>query len=525
MINNSVQRTAELWSGVDGNNPLRHEGISLGIRSSPKTGADGNSTLPVVSARHSLRFRLLVIVSLFVVTATILLEFYTLRQLERATTFEIEHEGRLMLDMLEASIIPYLLAGDMKGVQAHIDRIVARRVKNDIEINVMLLRGAGSEIVASNVIGNMGAADPEEHEALLLSLARDEPVVVIETPVIDVDPNDEVITATHPDYHIPQQRRIIGLTTPLVEAGQKLGSINVKSSLAAVDEQLDRSRTIILAAAALEILIVMIGLGLLLNHQLFRPLSRLTANMQQIAAGDLDQELSSGDERNEIGVMAQAFNHMAHQLAHTRKQLHKYLNPNAIGEAYRRAGEAAALPLAVEREISVLFVDIVSFTAAAERLGPSGTVAFLNRFYDLITASLVDRGGYIDKFVADEAVCIFDSANHAENAVSAARGILAILDQNRTDGAILVRIGINTGSCIVADIGSESAGRLDRTVIGDTVNVAQRLMTAADPQTALISDSTFSALLAPAADLRAFGDLQLKGKQRTVTAHQLTPVT
>lgn len=493
------------------------------MSSSGHPGANTNLSLSSVPARHSLRFRLLLIVSVFVVAATTLLEFLALRELERAIQFEIEHEARLMSDMLEASVIPYLLADNVTGVQAYIDRIVALREKNDIEINVMLLRGTGSEIVASNVPGNIEAADPEEHESLLRSLERDEPVVVIETPVIDYDPDDEVITAVHPDYHISQRHRIIAITTPLIENGEKLGSLNVKSSLAAVDRNLARSRKTILVAAGVEILFVILGLGLLLNHQLFRPLNRLTANMRQIAAGELEQELNAGNEQSEIGVMAQAFNHMARQLAHTRKQLHKYLNPNAIGEAYRRAGESAALPLAVEREISVLFVDIVSFTAAAERLGPSGAVAFLNRFYDLITASLVDRGGYIDKFVADEAVCIFDSANHAENAVRAARGILAILEQNRADGEILVRIGINTGTCIVADIGSESAGRLDRTVIGDTVNIAQRLMAAAPPQTALIADATFVALReGQTTGLVIFGELQLKGKLQSVTAHQLT---
>ena len=487
----------------------------------PRPG--GVFTAPAVGFRHSLRFRLLALVCLFVVAATILLAFYTLRQFEQATTFEIEHEGRLMSDMLQATILPALARNDIAGVQAHVDRIGAIREKNDIEINVVLLRDGYSDIVASNVPGNIEKADPEEHANLLLALEQIGPIVSIEEPVADSAPPNEMITPSHPDYYIPSDRRVLTLSTPLVVDGRKLGCINVKSTLAAIDDQLDHSRRVILAAAALEVLMVLLGLGLLLNVKLFRPLLNLTENMQHIAAGDLERKLPAADSRDEIGVMAREFNHMARQLAQARTQLHKYLNPSAIDEAYRRATAPAAQPLAVERELSVLFVDIVAFTTTAEQLGPSRTVAYLNRFHDLIAAMLVNSGGYIDKFVADEVVCIFDVPEHARHAVQVARSILQTLRRPSEHGEIRVRIGVNSGPCIIADIGSEAHGRLDRTVIGDTVNVTQRLMAAAQPQTALIAAATFKALPSPPADLRYFGRLELKGKTQSVEAYELLP--
>ena len=270
---------------------------------------------------------------------------------------------------------------------------------------------------------------------------------------------------------------------------------------------------------------VVLGLGLLLNVKLFRPLLRLTENMHHVAAGDLDRELHVGEVRNEISVMARAFNHMARQLAQARKQLHKYLNPAAIDEAYRRASAADAQPLAVERRLSVLFVDIVSFTTTAEKLGPSHTVAFLNRFYDLLTSALIDSGGYIDKFVGDEAVCIFDLPDHADRAVEMAGRILELVYRQQITEEVRVRIGVNSGACIVADIGSESHGRLDRTIIGDPVNIAQRLMTAASQQAALISAATVANLRRSRTDLRYFGRLDLKGKTESVEAYELLAPT
>ncbi len=458
---------------------------------------------------------------MFVLTATILLEIYTLRQFEKVTTIAIEHEGNLLSDLLEASITPYLETRDIEGMQANLDRIAAIREKNDIEMNIMLLEGDGSATVASNVPSNIEGADPEEHEELLKSLLFNQPIVFIEEPDLGEDPDEELIDESHPDFYISGKKRIISITTPLAINERQYGSINVASSLGSLDDVLEHSRSIILVAASMEVLIVMIGLGFIFNYTIFKPLRLLTSNMYHVAAGDLSRELRTSSRDDEIGLMSRAFNSMAQQLLRARNQLHQYLDPMAIEEAYRRAGTESTESLAEEREISVLFVDIVSFTTTSERLGPTLTVAYLNRFYDLISTALIDSGGYIDKFVADEAVCIFDGVSHAENAVSAARNILRCLNEDSPSDPVQVRIGINTGKCIIADIGSQEIGRLDRTIIGDTVNVAQRLMSATQPNTALLSEFTFASCPQHESDISPFGEQQLKGKKSAVMTYRL----
>ena len=100
---------------------------------------------------------------------------------------------------------------------------------------------AGSAVVASNIDANIEATDSEEHGVLLEALKHKQPVVVIEPPTRKEDPAEAPVDETHPDYYISGRRRIIGITTPLIAGGHEFGSINVKSSLASVDENFGSS--------------------------------------------------------------------------------------------------------------------------------------------------------------------------------------------------------------------------------------------------------------------------------------------
>ena len=130
-----------------------------------------------VSPVHSIRLRvLLFVVALIVIAATLSL-WYTLRQFETATTFELEQEGILLSDALEAEIAPLAEMRNVAGLQAHLDRFVAIREEKDLEINVILLQGDKSAVVASNIPDNVNATSPEEHAALLARRLSKEEVV------------------------------------------------------------------------------------------------------------------------------------------------------------------------------------------------------------------------------------------------------------------------------------------------------------------------------------------------------------
>jgi adenylate cyclase len=152
----------------------------------------------------------------------------------------------------------------------------------------------------------------------------------------------------------------------------------------------------------------------------------------------------------------------------------------------------------VNQKVSVLFADIRGFTTISETLPPDQVVEILNAYFTRIADVIFDHSGTLDKFLGDGVMAVFGApiskGNDAANAVRAAIEIQRLVAEMARDAAarswpeIHVGIGINTGLATAGNIGSPK--RLDYTVVGDTVNVAARLMAAATGGQILISDST-----------------------------------
>jgi len=135
------------------------------------------------------------------------------------------------------------------------------------------------------------------------------------------------------------------------------------------------------------------------------------------------------------------------------------------------------------REVSVLFSDIRGFTSISERLGPSDTVGLLNQYFTAMVDIVFAHNGILDKYIGDMIMAVFGSVmardDDADDAVAAGNMMLVGLrDLNlrrRQKGRDPIRIGvgISTGHVVVGNIGSPK--RLEYTVIGDRVNLAERL--------------------------------------------------
>ncbi|MFW6133641.1 MAG: adenylate/guanylate cyclase domain-containing protein, partial [Planctomycetota bacterium] len=134
------------------------------------------------------------------------------------------------------------------------------------------------------------------------------------------------------------------------------------------------------------------------------------------------------------------------------------------------------------RDVTCLVADLAGFTALSRRLGPRGTVAALNRFFDRLSDVVGARhGGYVNKFLGDGVLCLFGApvaqADHPARAVRAAVDCLAAVDDLDADGARLsLRVGVACGEAMVGNCGSTD--RMDYTAIGDCVNLASRLESA-----------------------------------------------
>lgn len=137
---------------------------------------------------------------------------------------------------------------------------------------------------------------------------------------------------------------------------------------------------------------------------------------------------------------------------------------------------------AEQDDVTILFSDIRSFTAISETMSPGGVLSFLNSFLSRMEPPIREQGGFVDKYLGDAIMALFDSSHSAKgstSAIEAALGMQAALkgynEEREAAGlpAIICGIGLHSGSVIIGTIGGTE--RMDSTAIGDAVNLASRI--------------------------------------------------
>lgn len=178
--------------------------------------------------------------------------------------------------------------------------------------------------------------------------------------------------------------------------------------------------------------------------------------------------------------------------------------------------------------VTVLFVDISGFTALSERLDPEDIHQLLDRAFELKLAEIHHYEGTVNQFLGDGLMALFGAPiaheDHAARAVHAALGIRRVLaafrDELRAARGIdfQVRMGLNTGAVVVGKIGDNL--RMDYTAVGDTTNVAARLLGLAEPGQILMGETT-ARLVEPYFVLQPLGEVMVKGKALPVRAFRV----
>jgi adenylate cyclase len=204
-----------------------------------------------------------------------------------------------------------------------------------------------------------------------------------------------------------------------------------------------------------------------------------------------------------------------------RSRLERYSSPAVVDKIIKAAFVPDRCDMAADvSDVTVLFADITNFTSMAESLRPTEVVQVLNQIFERLTEAIFDLDGTLDKFRGDGMMAFFGAPlplpDHAVRAVEAALRMQEMLsDLNRdssSDRQITMRIGINSGSVVVGDIGSPA--RKDYTVIGDPVNIASRLESSvAQPGQVVIGGATYERVHSNF-HCRPFEEVRLKGKQQ-----------
>lgn len=176
-------------------------------------------------------------------------------------------------------------------------------------------------------------------------------------------------------------------------------------------------------------------------------------------------------------------------------------------------------------EASIAFIDICGFTSISENETPDNVVKLLNSYFDLMVKEIIKQEGYIDKFIGDAIMAVFRGKYHLDRAIDACLAVrgeierLPVFSEN-VSYKPNVSIGINSGEVISGNIGSASLRRLDYTVIGDVVNTAQRLQSAARQGQIVICDESYQRIKHSFKCLQ-IGEITLKNKQKPVVVYEV----
>ena len=286
-------------------------------------------------------------------------------------------------------------------------------------------------------------------------------------------------------------------------------------------------RLLTTAIAGLAILVVAVGLALWLGRRMTRRIGGLARAAESLRTLDFANAADVPDSRfRELAHAGQAFNAMMVAL----RWFEMYV-PKSLVLRLMQRGDTEVITTR-ERPVTVMFTDIRGFSALSQRLSAPEMADLLNDHFDLLSRRIEAAGGTVDKFIGDSVMAFWgapdEQPDHAERALEAARGIREAMAADnaerigRGEAPIQVRIGINTGPAVVGNIGSSS--RVNYTLIGDTVNVAERLERLAaellrDEDVIVLASATTAE--AASASLQALGPRELRGLSGSVEVYRL----
>ena len=209
-----------------------------------------------------------------------------------------------------------------------------------------------------------------------------------------------------------------------------------------------------------------------------------------------------------------------------RANLSRYLPPQVVDLICSKGGSVELG--GVLQPVTVLFADIRGFTSLSEQMDAREVVDLLNDFFGVMTAAIFQSNGTLDKFIGDCVMALFGAPIPSErsprNALVAAVRMqqqVARLGEERVQrglAPIRIGIGLHHGPAVVGNIGS--AERMQYTAIGDTVNIAARLVSRAEPGQILVSEAMYKA--AGGSDLfHDLGQVSVKGRDAQVRVYSV----
>lgn len=273
-------------------------------------------------------------------------------------------------------------------------------------------------------------------------------------------------------------------------------------------------------AIGLATLVVALAAAVLLGKRLSQPVRAIATQAHLVADFHLDEiKPLPRSHVLEFDDQANAFNAMLTGL----RAFSAYVPRSLVAKLVRTGDVGATRPR--EATVTVMFTDIAGFTSLAEQLPANTGTELLNHHFAILCEAIDAEGGTVDKFLGDGIMAFFGAPDRLKgHGAAAVRAAIAIREALREDNTLAVecgkpplrvRIGIHTGRVIVGDIGASD--RVNYTIIGDTVNVSQRLqeigkLVAPDADCAIMISGETAARLDGRIPLEETGKHRLRGR-------------
>lgn len=318
--------------------------------------------------------------------------------------------------------------------------------------------------------------------------------------------------------------------------GEDLGVLSVALPLSFVTEAQHPTRQTMLSLFGAVTVLIFVT-GALVANAVVRRIRSLADATRQVAGGNLatQVEIKGYDE---VASLAQDFNHMVLELREGRlyRDLLGLTASPEVAERLRQGVQKGRLHLQAQSVIAtVLFADIRGFTRLSEDRNPTYVIDFLNEYLQSLIKPIRAHDGVINKFAGDAALAFFGVLPEAlpaeESARQALDAALEILDslkawnrerEERGEHPVQIGIGLHTGLVVVGTLGSEE--RFEYTIIGDTVNVTQRLsdLNKEYPEYDLfIGADAYRLLQEEGVSAVHLGEVRVKGRARPVDVYAL----
>ncbi|MBI3987336.1 MAG: HAMP domain-containing protein [Lentisphaerae bacterium] len=316
-------------------------------------------------------------------------------------------------------------------------------------------------------------------------------------------------------------------TVKISDGQRDYGQVKVAFSLLPLQAEIRR--------ASFKYLLLTVGFVLLgifvsclFSRWIARPLEQLAHATDRIRQGDLTARVEV-KTRDEIGRLAVHFNEMVAGLRERewmKATFARYVSQH-VAEKILKNRDTLVFKGELRR-VTILFVDIRGFTSLAETLKPAELLTLLNEYFAMMIDVIFKHDGTLDKFVGDQIMAVYgaplDQDQPALRAVCTAMDMQAGVELINTKRSLRglpgvgIGIGINTGDVVAGNIGSEK--RMEYTVIGDEVNLAQRIEAISQKGQVLVSESTYRAV-EKQVDVLPLPETKVKGRKNPVSIYSV----